>query len=73
MFSVPISKYSKCIPPLLKSDLILILVYTGKILNDDTPLKEYKIDEKNFVVVMITKVNVSFIEQLENKVLLPVL
>uniref|UniRef100_A0A3Q3K977 UV excision repair protein RAD23 n=1 Tax=Monopterus albus TaxID=43700 RepID=A0A3Q3K977_MONAL len=28
---------------------------TGKILNDDTLLKEYKIDEKNFVVVMVTK------------------
>ncbi|XP_067370364.1 RAD23 homolog A, nucleotide excision repair protein b isoform X2 [Channa argus] len=27
----------------------------GKILNDDTLLKEYKIDEKNFVVVMVTK------------------
>ncbi|XP_027015536.1 RAD23 homolog A, nucleotide excision repair protein b [Tachysurus fulvidraco] len=31
------------------------LIYAGKILNDDIPLKEYKIEEKNFVVVMITK------------------
>ena len=33
----------------------------GKILNDDTALKEYKIDEKNFVVVMVTKVSSSLI------------
>ncbi|KAJ8283764.1 hypothetical protein COCON_G00026140 [Conger conger] len=31
------------------------LIYAGKILQDDTPIKEYKIDEKNFVVVMISK------------------
>ena len=28
----------------------------GKILNDDQPLSTYKIDEKGFVVVMVTKV-----------------
>lgn len=34
--------------------------FPGKILNDETALKEYKIDEKNFVVVMVTKVSNSF-------------
>lgn len=32
------------------------LIYAGKILQDDTPIKEYKIDERNFVVVMVSKV-----------------
>ncbi|KAM9735472.1 UV excision repair protein RAD23 homolog B [Menidia menidia] len=31
------------------------LIYAGKILSDDTALKEYKIEEKNFVVIMVTK------------------
>lgn len=35
---------------------LFFLCVTGKILSDDSPLKEYKIDEKNFVVVMVTKV-----------------
>lgn len=35
---------------------ITFCFFTGKILSDDTALKEYKIDEKNFVVIMVTKV-----------------
>ncbi|XP_041666745.1 UV excision repair protein RAD23 homolog B [Cheilinus undulatus] len=31
------------------------LIYAGKILSDDTVLKDYKISEKNFVVVMVSK------------------
>ncbi|KAK7811221.1 LOW QUALITY PROTEIN: hypothetical protein U0070_026561, partial [Myodes glareolus] len=33
------------------------LIYAGKLLSGDTVLKEYKVDEKNFVVVMVTKPN----------------
>ncbi|XP_078285702.1 UV excision repair protein RAD23 homolog A-like [Rhinoraja longicauda] len=38
------------------------LIYAGKILNNEVQLKEYKIDEKNFVVVMVTKPKVASAE-----------
>jgi hypothetical protein len=31
------------------------LIYASKILSDDVPISDYRIDEKNFVVVMVTK------------------
>ncbi|XP_048198359.1 UV excision repair protein RAD23 homolog A isoform X1 [Perognathus longimembris pacificus] len=31
------------------------LIYAGKILSDEVPIRDYRIDEKNFVVVMVTK------------------
>lgn len=32
-----------------------LLFVTGKILTDDNALSEYNIDEKKFIVIMITK------------------
>jgi len=33
-----------------------VSLLSGKILEDDRPLSEYRIEEKNFVVIMIAKV-----------------
>lgn len=41
------------------------LIYAGKILQDDMPIKDYKIDEKNFVVVMVSKVRLTPISTLD--------
>ncbi len=38
-------------------------------MNDDIPLKEYKIDEKNFVVVMVTKVKLFYLSQFSHYLL----
>lgn len=35
------------------------LIYAGKILSDEVPIRDYRIDEKNFVVVMVTKTKTS--------------
>lgn len=35
--------------------MIILSICKGKILSDETPLKEYEIDEKKFVVVMVAK------------------
>lgn len=37
--------------------LFFLCFLPGKILSDDKPLKEYNISDKNFVVVMATKVH----------------
>lgn len=42
--------------PLTRFFLVSLL---GKILNDESPLKEYHIVEPNFVVVMVTKVRMN--------------
>jgi len=36
--------------------MVLIYSVAGKILEDSKVISEYKIEEKNFVVVMVTKV-----------------
>ena len=44
------TRYTLC------SDMILICCDAGKILEDSKVISDYKIEEKNFVVVMVTKV-----------------
>lgn len=37
--------------------VINIFCFLGKILDDEKTISEYKIEEKNFIVVMVTKVS----------------
>lgn len=41
---------------IIYSQAIAVCFFLGKILEDDTALKEYKINDKNFVVVVASKV-----------------
>ena len=41
----------------IKSHFNLVYFFSGKILDDEKAIKDYKIEEKNFVVVMVTKVS----------------
>ena len=41
---------------MISRNYITLYFFSGKILEDDKPLSNYKIEEKNFVVVMVTKV-----------------
>jgi len=38
---------------------VVVCLFSGKILNDDQPVSDYKIDQKSFVVVMVSKVQVT--------------
>lgn len=38
----------------------IVLDFSGKILSDDTKISDYDIDEKKFVVIMVTKVSIFF-------------
>ena len=43
--------------PVLHMMIMIDIIISGKILDDEKKVEEYKIEEKNFVVVMVTKVS----------------
>lgn len=40
-------------------EIVCLICFLGKILDDAKRISEYKIEEKNFVVIMVAKVSVA--------------